>query len=96
MKIEPGRGKLLTIPQTESKTASGIFIPDTAGRKNLVWGKVLAIGEAIWIESGKTKPVDYKINDVVLYEDYSATKIELNGVEHHIVDTNQIAAKQAK
>lgn len=57
----------------EVKTASGIYIPDTAKEKPLK-GTVIAAGE------GKNdEPMTVKVGDSVLYGQYSGTEIKLDG-----------------
>jgi chaperonin GroES len=57
----------------EQKTASGIFIPDTAKEKPLT-GTVVAIG------NGKTdEPMTVKVGDSVMYGQYSGTEIKVEG-----------------
>ena len=57
----------------EVKTASGIFIPDTAKEKPLK-GTVIAAGEG-----KKDEPMTVKVGDSVLYGQYSGTEIKLDG-----------------
>ncbi len=56
----------------EVKTASGIFIPDTAKEKPLK-GTVIAAGEG-----KKDEPMSVKVGDSVLYGQYSGTEIKLD------------------
>ncbi len=57
----------------ETKTASGIIIPDSAKEKPLQ-GKVIAAG------NGKVdEPMTVKVGDEVLFGQYSGTEITLDG-----------------
>jgi len=57
----------------ETKTASGIIIPDSAKEKPLQ-GKVIAAG------TGKVdEPMTLKVGDQVLFGQYSGTEIILDG-----------------
>ena len=57
----------------EQKTASGIFIPDTAKEKPLK-GIVIAAGQ------GKVdEPMNVKVVDTVLFGQYSGTEIKIEG-----------------
>jgi chaperonin GroES len=63
----------------EQKTASGIFIPETAKEKPLK-GKVVAAG------SGKIdEPMTLKVGDEVLFGQYSGTEIKLDGTTYLIM-----------
>ena len=64
---------LIEAAPAEQKTASGIFIPDTAKEKPLN-GTIVAIG------AGKIdEPMTVKVGDSVLYGQYSGTEIKLDG-----------------
>lgn len=65
--------------EADSKTKSGIIIPDTNQEKPLT-GKVVAIGPGKRHESGKVFPVlDIKIGDIVLFAKYSGTEVKIDG-----------------
>ena len=64
---------LLEREASEEKTASGIFIPDTAKEKPQ-FAKVLAI-------SGIEDP-EIAVGDVVFYKNFSGTELEFEGREY--------------
>lgn len=64
---------LLEREASEEKTASGIFIPDTAQEKP-IFAKVLAI-------SGIEDP-EIAVGDVVFYKNFSGTELEFEGKEY--------------
>jgi chaperonin GroES len=66
------------------KTASGIIIPDSAKEKPLI-GKVIAVG------NGKVdEPMTVKVDDKVLYGQYSGTEIKLEGETYLIMSETDI------
>jgi len=68
----------------ETKTASGIIIPDSAKEKPLE-GKIVAIG------NGKAdEPITVKVGDKVLYGQYSGTEIRIDGKEFLIMRESDI------
>lgn len=70
---------LIEAAPAEVKTASGIFIPDTAKEKPLQ-GKVVAAG------NGKVdEPMTVKVGDSVLFGQYSGTEIKLDGKNYLIM-----------
>ena len=75
---------LIEAAEAETKTASGIIIPDTAKEKPQK-GKVIAIGEGI-----KDKPVTVKVGDNVLYGKYAGTEITIEGKEYLIMRNSDI------
>lgn len=70
---------LIETVAAEEKTASGIFIPDTAKEKPLK-GTVVAVG------NGKTdEPMTVKVGDTVIYGQYSGTEIKLDDKKYLIM-----------
>lgn len=70
---------LIETVAAEEKTASGIFIPDTAKEKPLK-GTVVAVG------NGKTdEPMTVKVGDTVIYGQYSGTEIKLDNKKYLIM-----------
>jgi len=70
----------------EEKTASGIYIPDTAKEKPQS-GTVVAVG------NGKVdEPLTVKVGDKVIYGKYSGTEITYEGKEYLIMRESDIYA----
>lgn len=70
---------LIEAAPAETKTASGIIIPDTAKEKPLQ-GTVIAVGP------GKTDELmTVKVDDKVLYGQYSGQEIKLDGKDYLIM-----------
>jgi chaperonin GroES len=83
--FKPNEDRVLVEPaEAETKTASGIIIPDTAKEKPQK-GKVIAVGEGL-----KDKPVTVKVGDSVLYGKYSGTEINIDGKEYLIMRNSDI------
>lgn len=89
MKIQPLGERVLIEPlAAETKTASGIIIPDTAKEKPSK-GTVMAVG------NGKTESGDdltVKLGDVVLYGKFAGTEVEYEGVNYLIMKESEILA----
>lgn len=83
--FKPNEDRVLVEPApAETKTASGIFIPDNAQEKPQK-GKVVAVGEGL-----KDKPVTVKVGDKILYGKYSGTEISIDGKEYLIMRNSDI------
>ena len=68
----------------ETKTASGIIIPDTAKEKPQE-GMVIAVGP------GKVdEPTTVKVGDKVLYGKYAGSELKLDGKDYLIVKESDI------
>jgi chaperonin GroES len=91
MNIKPlGDRVILTPLEQESKTKSGIIIPDTAKEKSHK-GKVLAIGEGRY-EDGKLVPMIVKVDDEVIYREYAGDEIKVEGQTVIVVKQEDIIA----
>ena len=74
---------------TETKTAGGIFIPDTAGEKPQE-GEVIAVGPGGRDEAGKLIPIDLKKGDKVLFGKWSGTEVKIDAKELLIMKESDI------
>lgn len=80
-KIRPLSDRIVVEPlETESKTAGGIVIPDTADKEKPMKGTVLAIGNGKFVD-GKMQPLQVKVGDQVLFGKYAGTNIKLDEKE---------------
>lgn len=83
--IQPLGSRVLVQPiEEESRTAGGIFLPDTAKEKPQL-GLVVAIGD--------DEEIQVKAGDKVIYPKYTGTEFRYNGVEYLIMESNDILAK---
>jgi len=92
MKIRPLADRVVVkrIPE-ETKSKGGIIIPDTAKEKP-VEGTVVAVGSGKVLKSGKVRELDVKAGDRVLFGKYSGNEIKVDGVEHVILNEDDILA----
>lgn len=85
MKQKPLKDRVLVKPhEAEEKTASGIYIPESAQEKPQR-GTVVAVGEG-----KKDEPMTVKVGDVVLYGKYSGTEIKIDGTDYLIMREDDI------
>lgn len=83
--IRPLSDRIVVEPEeTESRTAGGIVIPDTADKDKPIKGKVVAIGTGKFAD-GKLQPLQVKVGDVVLFGKYAGTNIKLNAKEYLVM-----------
>jgi chaperonin GroES len=73
----------------EEKTKGGIIIPDSAKEKPIE-GEVVAVGNGKVQEDGKTRPLDVKVGDRVLFGKYSGTEVKIDGEETLILREDDI------
>jgi chaperonin GroES len=92
MTYVPIRDRLLVKPEeVETKTASGIFIPDNAAEKPLK-GRVLAVGTGKVTEDGTIVPLVVKEGDTVLFGKYAGQTVKIDDKEHLIMKEDDIMA----
>ena len=85
--IKPLADRVVLEPQeAQTKTASGLFIPDTAKEKPQQ-GVVVAAGPG-----KKDEPMEVKVGDVVLYGKYAGTEVTLDEKKYLIVKQSDILA----
>ena len=83
--IQPLGTRVLIQPlEQESKTASGLFLPEYAKEKPQN-GQVIAVGDD---ESITLKP-----KDKVLFAKYSGTEFKFDGVDYLLLEANDILAR---
>ena len=87
MKVKPLADRvLLKAEKAESKTASGIIIPDAAQEKTQT-----AVVEAVGPGTEKD-PITVKKGDRVMYDKYSGPQVKIDGEEYLICKMSDIIA----
>lgn len=85
--IRPLADRVLIEPkEAETKTASGLYIPDTAKEKPQQ-GVVIAAGPG-----KKDEPMEVKVGDQVLYSKYAGTEVTVEDKKYLIVKQSDILA----
>jgi len=84
--IQPLGSRVLVRPDTEaeSRTTSGLYIPETAKEKPQT-GIVIAIGD-------DDDDIKVEVGQKVMFPKYTGTEIKLDGVDHLIMDADDILA----
>jgi chaperonin GroES len=87
LKIKPLADRVLVEPMAaETKTASGIIIPDNAKEKPQK-GKVVAVGSGT-----KEEKMTVSVGDTVLYGKYAGTELKFEGQDYLIMRESDILA----
>jgi len=87
LKIQPLSDRVVVLPQAaETKTASGLYIPDSAKEKPQQ-GSIAAVGNG-----KKDHKMTVKVGDTVLYGKYSGTELKLDGKDYLIMREEDILA----
>ncbi|MFZ4507882.1 MAG: co-chaperone GroES [Fimbriimonas sp.] len=90
--IKPlGDKVVVELIELEDKTASGIYLPDSA-KKKPTEGKVVAIGNGRTLDSGERNTLTVKVGDRVLFSKYGGNEVTVEGKDYTILDEDQIYA----
>ncbi|MBL8763966.1 MAG: co-chaperone GroES [Phycisphaerae bacterium] len=90
MSVKPLEDRVLVKPiETESKTASGIFLPESAKEKP-VRGRVVATGPGKRLDNGKRAEMSVRKGDTVVYGKYAGSEVEIKGEKHLIIKESEL------
>ncbi len=92
MKIRPLHDRVIVKRlESETRSAGGIVIPDSAAEKP-IQGKVVAVGKGKILEDGQVRPLDVKIGDKILFGKYSGTEVKVDGEELVVMREEDVMA----
>jgi chaperonin GroES len=90
MNLRPLKDRVVVKYSEEpEKSAGGIYIPDTAKEKPQR-GEIVAVGTGKVTDDGKLQKMEVKIGDIVLFEKYSGSKINIDDTEYLIIREDDI------
>ncbi len=97
VQIKPLEDRILVeVLDAETKTASGLVIPDTAKEKPQE-GKVLAVGPGRFDEDGEKRiPMDIKVGDTVIFSKYGGTEVSYDGKDYLLLSARDVLAVVSK
>ncbi|MPY88503.1 MAG: co-chaperone GroES [Luteitalea sp.] len=75
--------------EDEEQQIGGIIIPDTA-REKPQQARVVAIGPGKLSDEGQRRPLDVKVDDLVLIGKYAGTEIKIRGGEYLILREDEV------
>ena len=92
MKIRPLHDRVIVKRlESETKSAGGIVIPDSAAEKP-VQGKIVAVGKGKILEDGSVRALDVKVGDKILFGKYSGTEVKVDGVDLVVMREEDVMA----
>lgn len=91
LNLKPVAGYVLIEPlEAETKTASGIYLPETSTEKPQK-GKIIAVGEPVFQDGHKiASPV--KLREIVFYKKWGGNEVKISGKEYLFVKFEDILA----
>ena len=92
MKVRPLYDRILVKRiEEQTKTAGGLFIPDSAKEKPQE-ALVVSVGNGKVQEDGSLRKLEVKAGDKILFTKYSGNEIKIDGTEHLILREDDILA----
>jgi len=93
MQLQPlgDRVVVTSTEDAESRTPSGLVIPDTAKEKPQI-GEVIAVGPGARDEDGDRIPMDVSVGDKVLYSKFAGTEVKLDGSDYLVLSERDLLA----
>ena len=90
MSVKPLEDRVLIKPSDpETKTDSGIYLPESAKEKP-IQGKIVATGPGKLLDSGERVKPSVKKGDTVVFGKYAGTEIEIKKVPHMIMRESEL------
>lgn len=93
-RVKPFQDQVLVCPIREDDvTAGGIVLPASRNKVKPSQGRVVAVGPGRVVD-GERVPIDLEVGQLVVFQKYAGTEIEIDGVDHKLVraDTDVLAA----
>ena len=92
MNVRPLGDKILVQRvAAEEKTASGIFLPESAKEKPQQ-AKVLAVGAGKVLDSGERAPFTVKKGDTIILGKWGGTEIKVDGEDYMVMSEDEVLA----
>ena len=92
MKLKPLHDRMVVrVLEAETKTASGLVIPDNAAEKP-TRGTVLAVGTGRTLDNGSVLAMAVNVGDVVLFGKYAGQTVKVDGEELTILREDDVFA----
>jgi len=90
MSVKPLEDRVLVRPlEAEEKTASGIYLPESAKEKPMQ-GTVVAMGPGKLLDNGERVSPSIKSGDTVVYSKYAGTEVEIKNETHLIIRESEL------
>jgi chaperonin GroES len=92
--IAPLGDRVLIRPASDdaTRTASGIYIPDTSKKEMPERGVVVAVGAGKRTEAGVVIPLSVRVGDAVLFSKYGFDEVSIDGTTYYLVSEGAILA----
>ncbi len=90
MAVKPLEDRVLIKPDNpETKTESGIYLPESAKEKP-IQGRIVAVGPGKMLDNGERVRPSVKKGDTVVFGKYAGSEIEIKNVKHMIMRESEL------
>ena len=92
LSLQPlGERLVLQREESESRTAGGILLPDSAKEKP-TRGKIVAVGNGRLMKDGSRSALQVKVGDRVLFSTYAGEQVQVDGEEYLLLREDDVLA----
>ena len=81
---------MVLVEGVKTQTASGLYIPDTAQEGQILFGKVVEVGDGKLLETGERAKMSVNKGETVWFPKFNASKIEREGKTFYVMSELQI------
>lgn len=81
---------LVLVEGVKQTTASGLYIPETAQDGQIIFGKVVEVGDGRLLDNGSRAQMSVKHGETVWFPKFNASKIEREGKTFYVMSEVQI------
>ena len=91
--LQPTPGYMLIEPfEAETKTQSGIYLPESASTEKPQRGKILAVGADEVTDTGAIKKAPAKVGDTIIYKKWGGSEVKIANKEYLFAKFDDILA----
>jgi len=76
----------------ETKSASGLIIPDSGSKEKPHQGTVIAVGPGRIGDDGKKIPISVAVGDAIIFSKYTPDEVEIDSVKYLIMREDSVLA----
>ena len=92
MQLRPlGSHVIVEVIEKETKTASGIILPDT-GEKRQGQGKVIAIGPGKVLENGSRQVMEVRVGETIVFKQYAPDEVKVDEKNYLVLSADDVMA----
>ncbi len=81
---------MVLVEGVKTQTASGLYIPDAAQEGQILFGKVVEVGNGKMLEDGSRAKMSVEKGETVWFPKFNASKIERDGKTFYVMSELQI------